>query len=430
MDNKNIKRTIVKYKSLIPEKQFKRELKILDSKLQKANIIIGPRRAGKTYFLYQILKTKENPVIINFEDNLLQDMSSADLNKIISYAKEIYGVKKFSFFLDELQEVDNWEKFVISLLNENYEVWITGSNSKLLSKEIATSLRGKALSYLLMPLSFKEFLKFKQIKLQKDFEYSNEVFKIKELFKEYFKYGAFPEVVVSEQDELKNKLINNYFDSVIYKDMVERLGLKNIKLVNITIKYLLNLFGNCFSISKFQGYLKSNKIPYSLEDIYLILQSAQDVFMVSYARKYAKSFKKSEISNSKVYLSDVGYIHFLANEFEDFGRILENLIFIELFRREGNVENKSIFYYSCKGGECDFIIEKRNKIKEAVQACWELTRENKEREMQGLLEAMEKFKLKEGLLLTYDQEDEIIKNNKKIIIMPVWKWMLQGKSFF
>ncbi|MBN1170025.1 ATP-binding protein [Candidatus Micrarchaeota archaeon] len=427
MDEENIKKIILKYKDLIPKKILERDLQIYESELDKAIIIVGPRRAGKTYYLYGMIKKEieKDCVLVNFEDNLLGEMNSKDLNKIPDYSKELFSKEKLVFFFDELQGVKNWERFVISLLNEHYKVTITGSNSKLLSKEIATSLRGKSLSYLLLPFSFSEYLKAKNIELKKNFEHSDQVFEIKKQFEDYLKYGGFPELALTESLPLKNKLINNYFDSILYKDLVERLDLKNIRLVDITMKYILNLFGNTFSISAFERYLKTNKVPYSLEDLYHILKSLEDVFMVSYVREYSKSFKKSEFSKSKVYLFDTGYIHFLAKEAEDFGRILENLVFIELFRKQAKIENKDIFYYkSAKGEECDFVITSKGTVNEAIQVTYALTENNRKREIDGIMSAMESFGLKNGIIMTRDQDENLKINGKKIMILPVWKWLL------
>ncbi|MBI4141763.1 ATP-binding protein [Candidatus Woesearchaeota archaeon] len=192
------------------------------------------------------------------------------------------------------------------------------------------------------------------------------------------------------------------------------------------MKYILNSFGNIFSISAFEGYLKSNNVPHSMEDLYVIIKGIQDVFMGSFVKEYSKSFKKSEFSKSKIYLFDVGYIHFLANESEDYGRILENVVFIELFGREGNIENKSIFYFkSSAGRECDFVIKRKGKISQVIQVTKELNDKNKEREIEGMVTAMEFFKLKKGLILTFDQKDELIIDGKKIIVQPIWKWLLE-----
>lgn len=420
-----IKKTIVKYKENLPKNIYERGLKIQDMKFDKAIVLVGPRRAGKSYFLYNLAKKEGNPIIINFEDALISSIKKDNLNEIIECSKELFGIKKFVFYFDEIQNIIGWENFIISLLNEHYKVYITGSNSKFLSKEIATSLRGKAISYLMLPLSFKEYLKFKNIEIEKNLEYSNKVFELKKHFNIFMKEGGFPEIVLSDSMELKNKIINNYRDSVLYKDLVDRLALKNIGLVEVTINYFMNLFGNVFSISKFEEYLKSNKISYSLEDVYRIIRALEDVFLTGYVKQYFKSHKKREISKSKVYLFDSSYITFLSKESEDYGRILENLVFIELFRRQKDIENKNIFYHvSDSNKECDFIV-KNKELLEAIQVCYSLNDKNKNREIEGLVEALEKFKLKEGIILTFDQQEKIKIKDKIINVLPTWKWLLE-----
>ena len=421
-----LKKVITKYREVIPREIIKRDLVLPETKLSKALVLVGPRRAGKSFFLYNLYNQEVNPVFINFEDGLISNIKGGDLNYISEASKELYGLKNFSFFFDEIQNIPKWENFIVSLLNSNYKIFITGSNSKLLSKEIATSLRGKSLSYLFLPLSFKEFLWFNNINLVKNWQYKDNKFGVKTKFKEFFKFGGFPEVVLSESLELKNKLLNSYFEAVLYKDLQERLKSKNSVFIKITLKYLLNLFGNRFSITSFENYLKTNKIKYSLGEIYPILQASEDVFFCSFLRQYKKSFKKTEFSKSKVYLFDQGYIHFLARENEDKGRILENLVFVELFRRNNQVENENLsFFISKDNKECDFIF-KQNEIFQATQVCYNLNEDNKSREVEGLLGAIKFFKLKEGLILTFDQEAEFEVEGKKIIVKPVWKWLLEN----
>lgn len=419
-----IKRTIVKYREILPEKIYERELKIQEMKFDKAVVIVGPRRAGKSYFLYHLAKKEGNSIFINFEDSLMSTAKKEQLMEILDCSKELFGIQKFVFYFDELQNVTGWENFIISLLNEHYKVYITGSNSRLLSKEIATSLRGKAISYLMLPFSFTEYLRVKNVSVEKDFEYRDAVFEVKKHFTTFMKEGGFPEIVLSESLELKNKIINSYRDSVLYKDIVDRLKIKNIDLVEVTLNYCMNLFGHAFSISKFEEYLKSKKIGYSLEDVYKIIRALEDVFLTGYVKQYFKSHKKREISKSKVYLFDTSYITFLSKESEDYGRILENVVFIELFRRQKDIENKNIFYHLSESGrECDFIVKNKNSV-EAIQVCYKIDEKNKEREISGLVDALETFGLKQGAILTLDQQEELKVKNKKIKIVPVWKWLL------
>jgi uncharacterized protein len=423
MDKEIIKKLILKYNSLVPKNIAERELIVEKTVLDKAITIIGPRRAGKSYFLYSLFKKAIKPVFLNFEDNLLHGIKSNELELIKDCSKELFGSDNLVYFFDEIQVIDNWENFIVTLLNEHTKVYLTGSNSKLLSKEISTALRGKSLPYLLLPFSFTEFLEFKKIVLEPNFWITDKSFEIKKLFEEYFEFGGFPELTLTQEKQLKARIITSYYESVIYKDLIERLKIKNTELTKTIINYALNNYANLFSITNLENHLKSTKTPYSLEDVYKILDSLKDIFLTFYVKKYSRSFKKTRLSKTKIYIADNGYIKFLSKEPDAKGRKLENLVFIELFRRKGKIENTSISYFSEKN-ECDFIIE-NNKSKQIIQVCYNLNNENKKREINGLLEAMNFFKQKTGLIITNDQEKEIQIKNKKILIKPAWKWLTE-----
>jgi len=426
MDKDTIKKVILKYNSLVPSKISPRQLVIEKNPLDKAITIIGPRRAGKSYYLYLLFKETKKPVFINFEDNLLQGIKADELELIKDSAKELFESKDLTYFFDEIQVVDGWENFVVTLVNEHTKVYLSGSNSKLLSKEISTALRGKSIPYLILPFSFKEVLEYKNVSLEPNYWLTDKAFEIKKLFDEYLEMGGFPEIVTTPEISLKSRIIQSYYDSVIYKDLVERLKIKNTELVRTIINYTLNNYANLFSISALENHLKSTKTPYSLEDVYQILDSLKDIFLTSYVKKYSRSFKKTRLSKAKLYVADNGYIKFLSKEPDASGRKLENLVFIELFRRAGKTENNNISYYADKN-ECDFVFE-NNKSKQLIQVCYLLNEENKQREIDGLIEAMKFFGEKEGLILTNDQEDQMKIQNRKITIKPVWKWLLEKEK--
>ena len=276
---------------------------------------------------------------------------------------------------------------------------------------------------MLFPFSFKEFLNYNKIQFDEKSLLTDNKFEVKKLFKEYFEFGGFPEVISTQEISLKSRIILSYFDSVIYKDLVERLGIKNTPLVKVLINYVLNNYSNNFSITSLENQLKSTKTPYSLEDVYLILDSLEDIFFTGYVKQYSRSFKKTRLSKAKVYLVDNGYIKFLSRGPDDKGRNLENIVFIELFQRLGKAENKNIFYFADKQ-ECDFVVDEPTS-KQLIQVCYLLDETNKQREIDGLLEAMQFFKKKSGVILTYDQEEELIVHGNKIIVKPVWKWLLE-----
>jgi len=425
MLSKNLlKKTIFKYDEFIKNITIHpRDIDIFTMK-HKVIVLLGPRKAGKSYLLYDSYKKVERPLLSNFDDLQLDEFRAKDFALLEDIGYEIYEQKPTMLF-DEIQNVSDWDRGIKSLVERGYEICVTGSNAKLLSKDIYTGLRGKAIALLVMPISFKEYLRFKNISLDNNWEYKKDRFIVKKRFNEFFEIGGFPEVVLADDDLKKHSLIQSYFSSVIFKDIIERLGFKNYALVEYLIKRIVNMYGNILATTKIIKDLKSMNISFRYEDLYLLLKALEDIFFAFFVRQYHKSFKKTRISKSKVYIIDNGYISCIAHE-NDYGRMLENLVFIELFRRENTIENKNIFYWQNeKKQECDFVVENKGRITKAIQVTYELNEQNKDREIKGLLEAMKHFKLKEGLLLTYDQEDEMEVDKKKIIVKPVWKWLLE-----
>ena len=228
-------------------KWIQRKLQIPDTK--KVISIIGSRRVGKTFYFYQLINNlidneinPEQILYLNFEDDRVLPISTDELNGIIEAYYELYPEQiknMLYFFFDEIQNIDGWELFIRRIHDrKNIKIFVTGSSSKLLSREIATSLRGRTLSYYLYPLSFEEFLKFKQISLVEDFEYTSMRFKIKQLFNEYLHIGGFPEIAL-ESEELRQPILQNYFDMLIYRDLVERFSIRNITLLKNLVKFLI-----------------------------------------------------------------------------------------------------------------------------------------------------------------------------------------------
>lgn len=407
-----------------------RDLK-LPEKTNKIITISGPRRAGKTYYFYQIIKKlKENIdssriVYINFEDDRLLPLSVENLNDLIDAYFELYPEnkkKEIYCFLDEIQNIENWEVFIRRIYDkEKVKIFLTGSSSKLLSKEIATSLRGRTLNYQIFPLSFKEFLRFKDLKLNKNFAYSQIRFQIKKLFEEYVIFGGFPEVAL-EENNLKFPILKNYYDLIIYRDLVERFAIRNTNFLKSLTKYLLTNFSSIFSVNAYYQSLEKSVRP-ARETLLEYLSYLQEVELISLIPIFSYSLKVQQVNPKKNYVIDNGLINATSFRFSrDFGKLLENLVFIELER-----QNKEIYYY--KGGkECDFIVKGGSKVEQAIQVTDKIDKKNEVRELNGLVEAIQEYKLRQGLILTRDQESEIIKTvdskKVKIKVVPIWKWLL------
>ncbi|MBC2697346.1 MAG: ATP-binding protein [ANME-2 cluster archaeon] len=424
MDKETIKKLII----LAQERDVKfaqRDTQIYFS--GKINTIIGSRRAGKTYFMYQIInqlksENKDKIIYINFEDERLFPIKKEELDLILDAYYELYPDnkdEKLYIFFDEIQEVPFWETFLRRLYDqENVEICVTGSSSKLLSKEIATGLRGRTLTYRIFPYSFKEFLNVKGLTLQRNFEYTPLRHKIKNLLIEYIEFGGFPEIV-DKDNTLKTKILQEYFDLIFYKDLVDRYQIRSFATVKEMLLYLVNNFSSYFSTNKYYNNLKSQGKKISKNTLFTYLACAADINFIFIVPKYGK-LKEQFANPKKVYVIDTGLINAISFKFsQNIGRLYENVVLIELKRRD-----KDVYYWKNKY-ECDFLTTQGREVEEAIQVCYELTDENKDREINGLIEAVDEFKLNDGLIITGDLEGEEIKGGKKIVYKPLWKWLLK-----
>ncbi|MEK6915198.1 MAG: ATP-binding protein [Nanoarchaeota archaeon] len=407
------------------QKQFKEEQPTLRReaakkainllKIKLPLIITGVRRCGKSYLLKIIknelnLKDKEC-LYINFNDERLTNFNVEDFQKITDFIHEQKYDEKCLLLVDEVQEVQKWEKW-IDRMKENHLLIITGSNSRLLSSELSTILTGRSLSLWLTPLSFKEFIEAKKIDL-KDFNVdSKKQSTIRAEFNEYLKQGGFPKRFLTGQ----NIILKELYEQILYRDIASRFGKSSSKSIK---EISLNLLSNPSSLVSIRQMSLMANIK-NLGTVKTILDAFESAFLFFFVNKFDSSIKKQVQNPRKAYCIDNGFLVTLGFRLsEDQGKLLENLVAIELKRRE-----KEIFYHTEKN-ECDFVIREGNKITQAIQVCYSLTGENKEREVNGLIEALEKFKLKEGMILTNDQEEEITEKEKKISIKPVWKWLLE-----
>lgn len=411
-----LKELIARFHSSGISNFYKRDIETPNlARVNKVFVIVGPRRAGKTYFLYQemerLIKTGkkiQDFIYLNFENEKLSEIKSSQLGLIIDAYQELYDEKKPVVFLDEIQNVTGWEKFVRRINEEGYQVYVTGSNSKLLSREIATSLRGRDYQIQVLPLSFKEFINFRGIELNKNWEFDESKNKVKRLFGEYFRLSGFPEIVL----ENKIDFIDEYFKTMLYRDIIERYKVKNTDLLRLQMKYITRQYAQEYSINKFNNFAKSNGYSSSTSVVQKYSRMLEEINFCFFISVKQKSFKKESSYLKKTYVADQGFINYYNSE-KDNGRILENIIFLELMRREKNEIN----YYK-NGFECDFITKDA-----CIQVCYQITEENKKREITGLKEAQQKFKKKKELIITYDQEIE----TEGKITTPAWKWLLEEK---
>ncbi len=416
------------HESTLP-KTVGRELEIPLGK--KIVTLAGPRRAGKTFYFFQTIEKllknnvpKDKIVYVNFEDDRILPLKTADLNDLIEAYLELYPANKGKepyLFFDEIQNIPAWETFVRRVSDkEKAMILITGSSSKLLSKEIATALRGRTLAYRLFPLSFREFLQFKEVRLEKNFEYSAIRYKIKNLFEEYLQFGGYPEIVF-EDKSLKQKILAEYFELAIYKDIVERHSVRNVRLLKNLAKFLITNISSVFSISAYHKNTEK-EMPVGKETIMEYLSFLEDAGILFLVPLFDYSLKRQNVNPKKAFCIDNGLRNAVAFTFsKDEGKLAENLVFIELKRRQ-----KEVYYWKNKG-EVDFVIKNTDNTLEAINVSY--SNEINERENKNLLEFKHKFRnTKKLLILTKDLEKKEKTKKHTIEYTPLWKWLLEQQS--
>jgi hypothetical protein len=376
-------------------------------------IISGLRRCGKSTLQHQ-QREIYNGYYLNFDDERLISFAVDDFQQLDELFHELFNDKNIYYF-DEIQNIEGWERFVRRLHDARKKIYITGSNARLLSKELGTHLTGRYLQCNLFPFSFKEFLQLKKIPYQKDDFYTTEgKAKLKRAFNGYFTLGGIPEYIKNENKEY----IKTLYENILYRDVLVRYNISNEKAMKELMLFVLSNVSKQISYNSLKNVL-GLKNSTTVKDYFSYFENS---FLVTLISKFSYSLKENIYANKKVYVIDNSFPTILGFRFsDDSGRLLENLVLIELKRRDQEI------YYFQEKQECDFVIREGTKIKQALQVCYELSDENKIREYDGLLEAMNAFQLSEGLILTYDQEDDEIIDNKKVMIRPVWKWLLENK---
>jgi hypothetical protein len=380
-------------------------------------IISGIRRCGKSVLLQQIRKKqREQDYYLNFDDERLINFSVDHFQLLYEVFVELFGVQNTLYF-DEIQNVLGWERFVRRLHDSGAKVFITGSNASLLSRELGTHLTGRYLQYELFPFSFAEYLQQRKIYPERlDGLTTIEKGNMLSAFNEYLKIGGFPGYYRNKM----NDYLKYLYESVLYRDVMVRNNITNekelLKLVNFLSGNIAKIHSTT-SLAKVIGVKNvttvKNYISY-MEDAYLLFQVV----------KYDHSLKAQYINPKKVYFIDTALSRILGfRTSEDYGRILENLVFLELKRRK-----HEIFYHSSKS-ECDFLIKEGNKISTAIQVSGYIAdQQTRDREIKGLMEAMKTQNLDIGYLLTADTNEVILVDKKTIHIIPVWKWLLSKQN--
>ena len=397
----------------------------------KADVVIGMRRSGKTWFCYQKIKEliasgikKEEILYLKFEDDRLFEFNVNNFQEIL----DVYFGKypehrkvRCHFFFDEIQRIDQWELFIRRLLDtENIEIIITGSSSKLLGSEIATSLRGRSLTIEIFPFSFEEYLKFHELFPDRPKTFgANTASVLRKAMKEYLEVGGFPEVQKLGSG-LRIEILQGYIDAVLLKDIIERYKVSNIHVLKHLVRHIMKSSGGQFSVNKFYNTLKSMSIKCTKNSLYEYLDHLTDSFLFYKVPIHSRSEKSRLINPAKIYTIDTGLLNAMTfrNSY-NYGPLLENIVFMHLRRKGYDTE----YIHTKDGHEADFFA--RHKISgeaQLIQVCWDMSdKKTFERELQGLKSAMDEFSLPTGTIVTWDDETTL---DDKIKVMPVWKWLL------
>ena len=380
---------------------FRRET-LFDMSILQSHVLIitGIRRCGKSTLLKQMIETDDSKkLFLSFEDPRLFNFELSDF-EILDHIIE--DSKSETLFFDEIQVVDGWELYIRQKLDEGFRIVVTGSNASLLSRELGTKLTGRHISKELFPFSYREFLGFKG--LQAD----------EKSMQKYMDIGGFPEFLKTNNSDILTEL----FHDILNRDIIVRHGIRDVRSLKNLAVYLVSNMANLVTASKLQQPLNI-KTTATVLDYFSFLE---DAYLVNFMTKFSYSLKIQMVNPRKLYVIDSGIIKIASTSFtENKGHLLENLIYWELRRR-----GKKLYYFNENKAECDFVVMKNEKIEQVIQVCYELLPENREREICGLKEAMDFFKIDKGLIISFNQRDAFMHNGKRVEVLPAWEFLNQS----
>jgi len=390
----------------------------------KITSIVGPRRSGKTYYLLYLLNNRfRDALYLNFENIFLKSISGEEFFEVIKIFTEVRGHHPKTLLLDEVQEVRGWETLLRTLLDYGYSIIITGSSSRLIGMELATQIRGRTIPYLLLPFSFREFLRVRGVEPPRYSTFEEEG-RILGLLDQYLKIGGYPEIVLAEDDFTREKILRTYLDEIFLKDFVERHGIRSIELGRFLFEFIFQNYSNEISIKRIVDHLEQ-RTPLSKKTIYAYLDALRDTLGVFFLERYSPSVYVRKTWPRKVYIADVGLARPLQVS-RDVGKKMENICFLELLRRTNLEPLLEIYYYrDYQNYEVDFIVKRGDLIRELIQVSYASGRDEVgRREFRGLVRAGERLGCRDMRVLTWDLEDTVSYRGYNIRLTPLWRWLL------
>lgn len=432
MNLRNIFQSIIAlHQDEIPLSLHERSLQLPLNK-QRIVTVTGVRRCGKSSLLHLTINRllasgvdKEQILYIGFDDERLANMDVSDFDEILQAYRLMYPDRPLSsvyMFFDEIQIVKGWELFVLRVY-KNYckNVYVTGSTAQMLSGEMSSALRGWPDEYTEYPLSFKEFIAFKGIKANRYTEEGAAL--MANMFKSYLLTGGFPQAVLANVETERVKLLQAYFNTMLFRDMIEHYNISaSPSVVRYFLKRVFNNITKPSSVNNIYNDLKSQGLKLSKDSLYQWLDYACNIFLLHKVPKYSKSIIKQSTSLSKYYVVDFALVKsVLLPQSEEKGKALENAVYMHLARHLN--ENEQIYYFN-EGAECDFVIANDEGVKELIQVCWELDEFNTPRECGGLCAASAATGCKKISIVTCNQAQSIHYGDLQINVVAAWDFML------
>lgn len=415
--NKELIRNII-----VENQQLIKSIKLVERPFdyeEKGNyVFVGVRQAGKSYMLFQrakqLLKNGhdiDEIVYISFDDERINEIKYNELDVILQ-AHRLLTDRQPILFLDEIQNIDGWEHFARRLANEKYTVYITGSNAKMLSRDIQTTLGGRYWDMAVYPFSFAEYLSAQKVSLPKNWQYSKVQGDVARMFEEYFYFGGFPELI---NVKAKRLWLTNIYNKIFFSDIIVRNGVRSEEALRIAVKRLASCVMQPTSYNRLSNLIKATGLTVNASTVSNFIQYLRDSCLLFSIENYADKFVDKQ-TTKKHYFVDNGILNLFLNNPET--ALLENICAIFLYKKYGN----ALYYYN-KNVEVDFFVPEEEL---GVQVSYSIDDDDtKKREVKALTALNKYLPLKTAVLVTKNSEDTIIEDSLEIKVVPVWKWILE-----
>jgi predicted AAA+ superfamily ATPase len=419
IEKRIIKNLIIEKQNEIPDISLVK--RPLDLESAANYVFIGLRRAGKSYLLYQHIQDliqkgtihKDNILYVNFEDERIASMNAEDLGLFPECYKEMYDIRPW-IFLDEIQNIAGWEKFARRLADSKYKVFVTGSNAKMLSKEIYTTLGGRFIAQEVFPFSFQEYLSFHEIVLTRNWEYGDVRLQVTKLFQDYFYYGGFAESFLFKD---KRSWINSLYHKILLGDVIFRNGIRNENAIRVLVKKLAESVMQPSSLIRIKNIIDSTGTNLARNTLVDYIRFLEDAYLIFGISNFSDKLSNKE-TLKKRYFWDNGLLNNFL--FEPETKLLENMVAITLKKKYKD----DLFYYN-RNIEVAFFVPKEHR---ATQVSYSIVdTATRQREVKALVKLAEVYTLDKIEIVTWDEEITVNENGLTIQALPVWKWLLASE---